>query len=184
VQPVLDVWKEEKAKDFPNYDAGTWGPSTAFDLVERDGRRWVEIPNRDLLQRVPLFENADAMFLNSLAMALTPRQCEPGEIVVLQGDAANEMYVISRGEVDVVDGTGAVVATLQEGSFFGEIALVLSQTRTATIRAKTHCDLFALERADFNRVLKDHPQRARQIAETAQQRYQVIMKVAPQPGQA
>ena len=95
---------------------------------------------------------------------------------------------VADGSVDIKrssqDGKEVIISRLKIGDFFGEIALVLSQTRTATIRAKTHCDLFALERADFNRVLKDHPQRARQIAETAQQRYQVIMKVAPQPGQA
>jgi glucose-6-phosphate 1-dehydrogenase len=39
VQPVLDAWAAKKA-DFPNYAAGTWGPKTADELIERDGRKW------------------------------------------------------------------------------------------------------------------------------------------------
>ncbi|MFP5260561.1 MAG: glucose-6-phosphate dehydrogenase [Blastocatellia bacterium] len=39
VQPILDAWQESKA-DFPNYEAGTWGPEAADELIERDGRRW------------------------------------------------------------------------------------------------------------------------------------------------
>ena len=39
VTPILDAWKRS-ATDFPNYEAGTWGPKAAFDLIERDGRHW------------------------------------------------------------------------------------------------------------------------------------------------
>ena len=39
VQPVLDDWAGRKF-DFPNYDAGTWGPKGADELLERTGRRW------------------------------------------------------------------------------------------------------------------------------------------------
>jgi glucose-6-phosphate 1-dehydrogenase len=39
VTPILEAWKKP-ANDFPNYEAGTWGPKAAFDLIERDGRQW------------------------------------------------------------------------------------------------------------------------------------------------
>jgi glucose-6-phosphate 1-dehydrogenase len=39
VMPILNAWKEP-AKKFPNYEAGSWGPKEAFDLIERDGRKW------------------------------------------------------------------------------------------------------------------------------------------------
>ncbi len=39
--PILDVWGTLPARDFPNYPAGTWGPAAGDDLVQRDGRRWV-----------------------------------------------------------------------------------------------------------------------------------------------
>jgi glucose-6-phosphate 1-dehydrogenase len=40
VQPVLDYWKENPQEDLPNYNAGTWGPSTADIMMARDGRYW------------------------------------------------------------------------------------------------------------------------------------------------
>jgi glucose-6-phosphate 1-dehydrogenase len=40
VQPVLDVWKALPPRGFPNYAAGTWGPSEAIELMERSGRSW------------------------------------------------------------------------------------------------------------------------------------------------
>jgi glucose-6-phosphate 1-dehydrogenase len=41
VQPILDVWGEEKPTDFPNYPAGTWGPPEADWLLQKDGRKWL-----------------------------------------------------------------------------------------------------------------------------------------------
>ncbi|HSS19704.1 MAG TPA: glucose-6-phosphate dehydrogenase [Pyrinomonadaceae bacterium] len=39
VTPILEAW-QKPAADFPNYEAGSWGPQAAFDLIERDGRNW------------------------------------------------------------------------------------------------------------------------------------------------
>lgn len=39
VAPILEAWKKP-ATDFPNYEAGSWGPRAAFELIERDGRQW------------------------------------------------------------------------------------------------------------------------------------------------
>jgi glucose-6-phosphate 1-dehydrogenase len=41
IQPLLDVWKALPPRTFPNYAAGTWGPKEADELLERDGRQWV-----------------------------------------------------------------------------------------------------------------------------------------------
>ncbi len=169
-QPMLDVWKNEPA-DFPNYAAGTWGPKAAFELMERDGRKWVEILNRETLEKVPLFEGADTVFLASLILALKPVVFQPGDLVVRQGESGGEMYVISRGEVEVIDGSGNVVATLGEGNFFGEISLLTAAPRNATVRAKSYCDFFVLDKSGFTRVLRDRPQFLKSIMEIAQTRY-------------
>jgi glucose-6-phosphate 1-dehydrogenase len=42
VTPVLDLWATLPARDFPNYAAGTWGPAEGAELIQRDGRRWVD----------------------------------------------------------------------------------------------------------------------------------------------
>jgi glucose-6-phosphate 1-dehydrogenase len=43
VDPIIDAWAESPPPDFPNYDAGTWGPPEADELMQRDGRRWRRI---------------------------------------------------------------------------------------------------------------------------------------------
>ena len=171
-QPMLDLWKDE-SPDFPNYAAGSWGPKAAFELIERDGRKWVEILNRETLEKVPLFEGADAVLLASLIMALKPVVFQPGDVVIRKGDIGRELYLISRGEVEVIDGAGNVVATLGEGNFFGEISLLTSAPRNATVRAKSYCDFFVLDKSEFMRVLRDRPQFLKSMMEIAQARYNV-----------
>jgi glucose-6-phosphate 1-dehydrogenase len=170
-QPLLDAWAAEPPTDFPNYPAGSWGPKAAYDLLERDGRRWVEIINRDVLDRVPLFHGCDATFLHQLAMTLKPAVRGEGEYIVRQGEAGGEMYFISRGQTEALDGSGRVLNVLGEGDFFGELSLLLSQPRTASVRALTSCDLFVLDQADLKRVLKSHAELAAALRENARSRY-------------
>jgi len=171
-QPMLDVWKDDAA-EFPNYAAGTWGPKAAFELIERDGRKWVEILNRETLEKVPLFQGADAVLLASLAMALKPVVFQPDDIVIRKGETGSEMYLISRGEIEVIGEAGHVVATMGEGNFFGEVSLLTSAPRNATVRAKSYCDFFVLDKADFVRVLKDRPQFLKSMMEIACARYNI-----------
>jgi glucose-6-phosphate 1-dehydrogenase len=177
-QPMLDAWGAQAPKEFPNYQAGTWGPRAAFDLIERDGRRWVEIINRDVLKKVPLFEGCDSVFLNSVLLALRPVAYSPGDYIVRKGETGDQMYFIIRGEVEVLGGDGQVLSTLGDGSFFGEIGLLLSQPRTASIRATTYCDTCMLERSDFIKVLRDYPQFAKSILDIARDRYQTTVAAA------
>ncbi|QDV32310.1 glucose-6-phosphate dehydrogenase [Tautonia plasticadhaerens] len=170
-QPILDAWSGRPARDFPNYDAGSWGPVAANDLLERDGRRWYEVIDRETLGRVPLFRGGDPLLLNQVSMALRPHAVPAGEVIIREGDPGSEMYLICRGEAEVIDGEGEVLATLREGACFGEVALLLSEHRTATVRARTSCDLFVLDRADFRRILRDHPQFCEAITRIAHERY-------------
>lgn len=174
VQPMIDLWKSEPG-EFPNYPAGAWGPKAAFDLIEHDGRKWVAVLNRETLQRIPLFQEADPILLNSLLMALKAVVFRKGEIVIQKGEIGRALYVISRGEVEVIDDAGKVVATLGEGAFFGEISLLMSSPRTATVRAASYCDCFLLDKADFTRVLRDRPQFLKSVMEIATSRYNVAI---------
>ena len=177
-QPVLDAWTRQPATNFPNYSAGTWGPWSAHHLIEQDGRRWFEVVNRETLERVPLFQGGDPLFLSQVGIALRPRAAAAGEVIIRQGDTGAEMYLICRGEAEVLDGSGRVIATLRDGNCFGEIALLLEEPRTATVRAKTLCDLFVLDKEDFRRILRDHLQFAHAIKEMAEQRYNKTVAMA------
>jgi glucose-6-phosphate 1-dehydrogenase len=174
-QPLLEVWSQTPAGEFPNYPAGSWGPKAAFDLIENDGRKWFEAVNRDMLEKVPLFQTCSAVFLHSLSLILKPDVFAPGDFIIRKGDTGSEMFFIVRGEVEVMAEGDHVVTMLREGDFFGETALLRSQPRMASIRAKTHCDLYVLDKNSLNKVLKDHPQVAKLILEISKTRYQLTL---------
>ena len=87
---------------------------------------------------------------------------DEGVTLFRQGDKGDSFYIVLSGAVDVIihftSATGEVedkiVATLKDGSSFGELALVKSQPRNATIRTNTRCELFRMDRAAYIRVLK------------------------------
>jgi glucose-6-phosphate 1-dehydrogenase len=174
-QPILDYWSNNPADDFPNYSRDSWGPAIADDLIEKDGRHWYEIITPDVLEQTPLFKGADQLLLNNIILALRGAAAEPGEIIIQEGDIAKEMYLICRGKVEVLDVSGNVIHILKDGDFFGEIGLLLPIPRTATVRAKTLCDLFVLDKSDFSRILKDHQQFAKTMIEVAQERFNVTV---------
>ena len=67
------------------------------------------------------------------------KQYADQEIIIKQGDAGNCMYVIQEGRVEVIregNGTELLLATLEEGDFFGEMAIFEREVRSATVRAK------------------------------------------------
>jgi glucose-6-phosphate 1-dehydrogenase len=170
-QPLLDHWAATPGKEFPNYEAGTWGPKAAFNLIENDGRKWLDVVNRSVLEKVPLFAQASEVFLHQLALAIKPEVYPQGSMIVKKGDPGNEMFFLARGEVEVLDGDGKVLSTLPQGAFFGEKALLTSENRTASIRAKSQCDVYILEKGDFIRSLRDHPKIAKGIVEISKTKY-------------
>jgi glucose-6-phosphate 1-dehydrogenase len=176
-QPILDTWADNPPTYFPNYEVGTWGPKPAFHLMERDGQKWLEVINRVVLESVPLFAETSPQFLHGLALVLKPAVFAAGDTIVEKGASGSEMYFVAHGEVEVDDGE-KVVSTLGEGNFFGEKSLLLSEPRSASVRAKNQCDVFVLDKADFMKVLKDHPKFARSILEAYTRRYGEVIEAA------
>jgi glucose-6-phosphate 1-dehydrogenase len=173
-QPILDTWAENPPRDFPNYEAGTWGPKPAFHLIERDSRKWLEVINRAVLEKVPLFADTSSVFLHGLALVLKPAVFAAQDLIVRKGEPGADMYFVARGEVEVVDGE-RVLSTLGEGNFFGEKSLLLAEPRSASVRARTQCDLYVLDKSDFIKVLKDHPKFARSILQAYCRRYDLVV---------
>lgn len=94
---------------------------------------------------------SEAQLIN-LSSNLEALQVNAGEIITRQGDPADRFYIISSGEVEVLQETGGqavVVNTLTSGQFFGEIGLLSAAPRPDSVRARTHCDLLTLGREGF-----------------------------------
>jgi voltage-gated potassium channel len=127
--------------------------------------------NRDLIEKVPIFKGASIDLVKDIILKLEPIIFMPGDLIVEKGEIGYEMYFISGGSVDVVSEDGKTIyATLTAGQFFGEIALLLSSPRTATIRAKDYCDLYRLDKGSFDKILKKHDNFAQKMHELAEKR--------------
>ncbi len=127
--------------------------------------------NQGIIQKVPIFQGASDEFIKEIILNLRPVVFTPGDYVVIKGEIGYEMYFISRGTVDVVSEDESVIyATLGTGSFFGEIALLLSAPRNATIKARDYCDCYSLDKDTFDHILVRFPRFAERIREMAEKR--------------
>ncbi len=113
--------------------------------------------NRDILEKVALFKDADEGFIRAVVEELEALVFLPGDWIIRQGEFGSCMYFLSRGEVEIlVD--GAPVARLPEGSAFGETALLQGERRNASVRALEYCDAYRLSKASFDGLREAHPE--------------------------
>jgi len=100
----------------------------------------------ELVAEVPLFEPLSLVAKEHLAGKLTHVHVEPGEVVVRAGEAGDRFYIVGEGELEITNGA---CGSCGGGDFFGEIALLRDVPRTATVRATSPSELYALDRDDF-----------------------------------
>ncbi|MBI3966287.1 MAG: cyclic nucleotide-binding domain-containing protein, partial [Chloroflexi bacterium] len=97
-----------------------------------------------------------------------------GDTIVKQGDRADRFYIIAKGEVDVIrEATGGAeypIARLGPGQFFGEIGILTSARRTATVRAVTPVEVLAMEAGAFRRIVGESETTERDLARHLQTR--------------
>jgi len=109
----------------------------------------------ELLLGIPMFSPLSPPVLEQLAAGLAPVSASAGEEIIRVGDHGDRFYVVSSGEVEVfVDGRPP--KREGEGTYFGEIALLRDVPRTATVRAATDVELYALDRDDFLPAVTGH----------------------------
>ena len=87
-------------------------------------------------------------------------QFEPGDIIFQQGDLGDSVYVIEEGECEVLheqNDEQELLATLNRGECFGEMALLSDRTRNATIRARDATNVLIIPKADFNKLRQSVP---------------------------
>jgi voltage-gated potassium channel len=126
---------------------------------------------RDFIEHASLFEGASHELVREMALQLRPVVFTPGDFIFRAGQYGHNMYFISRGTVEIIAPDGStVLTTLTDGQFFGELALLFSQPRTATVRAVNYCDLYTLDKDTFDHVLTRYPEFAAHIKEEADRR--------------
>lgn len=98
---------------------------------------------------------------------------EAGEMIFGEGEPGAEMYIIEEGEVEILKGIGPNqrrLALLEEGDFFGEMALLEGLDRSAAARAVTDCRLLPIDASTFGQMLRDFPEIAVRMMRKLSQR--------------
>ncbi|KAK3249980.1 hypothetical protein CYMTET_40621 [Cymbomonas tetramitiformis] len=128
---------------------------------------------QDLLESVPFFNECEAGLVSTVVTLLEPLVVLTGDVMIRTGETAREMYFIRLGEVSIsLD--DQVITYLSQGSYFGEIALLLTSHRVADVAATKNCELYSLKRDDFSHVFKNFPEAHKAINKIAQHRHESL----------
>src|SRR5262249_11712497 len=109
---------------------------------------------------IPLFAGLAGEALATLAEQLTRERYGAGGEVVRQGEPGDKLYIISRGQAEVLvaDGGGERrVNVLNDGDYFREMALLAGEPRIATVRTPQPTEFYSLSQADFRALLDREP---------------------------
>ncbi|MBL8835528.1 MAG: ion transporter [Alphaproteobacteria bacterium] len=121
-----------------------------------------------LVAKVPLFARLSAARIASIAGLLRPERVESGEVIVYKGDAADRMYFVLTGEIEVAAASGPLVMGV--GDYFGEMGLIERTTRSATVTARTACTLLTLMDRDFWALIETQPELEAQVRANIERR--------------
>jgi small-conductance mechanosensitive channel len=150
--------------------------------IERDAKH-AEMPNKhralvERLSAISIFAPLSETELTQLASATGTHIFAPGETVIRAGDKASSMFVINRGCVEVrtnEDHDSRTVATLNEGDFFGEMALFTGEPRTANVLATEETEVLEIGHQAIKDLFESNPDLVESLSHTIVERRLSLM---------
>jgi CRP-like cAMP-binding protein len=119
------------------------------------------------LQSIPLFEGLGKRDLSLLLSIVHSRSYLTGEYIFYQGDPGIGLYIIREGDVKVIRGgensNEIILATFTKGDFFGELALVDGERRSASAVAKTDVKAAVIFKPDLDEFIDKYPRKGIKI---------------------
>jgi len=151
------------------------------------------------LRRIPFFSSLPDTELRAISEQLRRERYLKGQVIFSEGQEGDALYLIESGQVQVVTGPLAeekILAYLGPGNFFGELALLLDEPRSATVRVVIDVEVWVLRKDDLQDLLEDHPiialqmsrELSRRLVETSHmpsrlEAYNLVAVVGPKVGQ-
>lgn len=123
--------------------------------------------NAMILEKVEIFEGLTPQELEALANSSVMRNYPKNTVIINENDFADSLYIIESGRVKVYcsdkNGKEFIMNTLTEGDYFGELALLDDDKRSASVRTMEKSNFCIIYKEDFQKVLDDHPNIARTL---------------------
>ncbi|XP_055734137.1 potassium/sodium hyperpolarization-activated cyclic nucleotide-gated channel 1-like isoform X2 [Salvelinus fontinalis] len=126
-----------------------------------------------LLNNVPMFQNRDVNFLNTVLLQFQHEVFQEDDVIFLQNAPGDRMFFIEHGQVLVE--TDSFSQELADGDYFGETCLMTKGKRLATVQALTTCQLFSLSSERFQMVLQGFPDIRRDMEKFSQQDKEYVL---------
>jgi CRP/FNR family cyclic AMP-dependent transcriptional regulator len=127
-----------------------------------------------ILQRVPLFANLGETELARVAEVARERGYPKNSVILFEDDPGDALFVVVTGSVKVVligeDGREVILSVLAAGDFFGEMALIDDEPRSAHVIAMEDASMLVLRREDFHQCLREAPSIALGLLRTLSRR--------------
>lgn len=122
---------------------------------------------KNSLQSIPLFNDLTKSDLNSLIKIMHNRTYVAGEYIFHQADPGIGLYLIREGEVEIQRENDFkkknILAVFDKGDFFGELALVDGEKRSASAIAKTACKVSVIFKPDLDEFIEKYPRKGIKI---------------------
>jgi len=113
------------------------------------------------VRKIPLFSDLRIRELAAITTITETKRCQKNEVVVREGDPGDALYLVMDGQLSVIKGMGSgremILDAIGKDSFFGEMALIDGQNRSASVRTDSECLLLVLKTDDFLERVKDYP---------------------------
>lgn len=129
---------------------------------------------QDILQRIPIFTALDDAEMVTMATQMTLHTFRAGQAIVEQGEVSSSMYIVAEGLLYVYitqaeTGNLIKVGELIPGQFFGEMALLTGEPRSATVKAETDAVVYEITKEDMELLLDKRPEIADRLAQIVAQ---------------
>lgn len=133
-----------------------------------------------VLNKVEIFEGLTPEELDVLAASSVVRSYPKNTVIINENDFADSLYVIETGKVKVYcsdkNGKEFIMNTLSEGDYFGELALLDDDKRTASVRTMEKSNFCIIYKEDFNQIIEQQPNIARTLIVNLTRRVRKLTK--------
>jgi serine/threonine protein phosphatase PrpC/CRP-like cAMP-binding protein len=155
VKKLIDTANERGGSDNITVLLMTAGAAGARD---EDRAKKLQL-RREILARMPLFRPLNDREILRVLQVTDVQLYTDGQAVITEGERGEELYIVLEGKVDIMRGE-AKLTNLSPGEHFGEMALIRSQPRSATVKSSGTSELMVIRRPDFFEILRNEHQLA------------------------
>jgi len=132
------------------------------DLTSQEVKLQPQISVRDLLKKVPYFANFTELELRKVIEIGYRQRLTLGQVLFKEGEPGDAFYIVLEGKVEIfAEKLNKQLNVFTEGTFFGELSLMLGIPRTASVKALETTTLFVIHRKQFEKLLQEQ----RELAE-------------------